>query len=223
MQCLAYSTSSNKCLYHFFTRPILSVVSNLWELSLERNIELNCRGALLLALYSANNLWSLKILELGSDMFIAVISLYKQSSPVGWNFFSLLHQLSQRLNFLFFFFKEIKFSMQVANLPNILLLKKWNIPQWLEGLSSIFEIPSLSCLVPLFTVIHTAEPKVLFLTVVHYFTLRNIGTPFTIGCTPQSAAQFYFFPFLTIKYQLKTLKEVTNFYRSYQLALIFYC
>ena len=223
MQCLAYSTSSNKCLYHFFTCPILSVVSNLWELSLERNIELNCRGALLLALYSANNLWSLKILELGSDMFIAVISLYKQSSPVGWNFFSLLHQLSQRLNFLFFFFKEIKFSMQVANLPNILLLKKWNIPQWLEGLSSIFEIPSLSCLVPLFTVIHTAEPKVLFLTVVHYFTLRNIGTHFTIGCTPQSAAQFYFFPLLTIKYQLKTLKEVTNFHRSYQLALIFYC
>ena len=106
MQRLAYSTSSNKCLYHFFTHPILSALSNLWELSLERNLELNCRGALLLALYSANNLWSLKILELGSDMFIAVISLYKQSSPVGWNFFSLLHQLSQRLNFLFFFLKR---------------------------------------------------------------------------------------------------------------------
>ena len=175
MQRLAYSTSSNKCLYHFFTHPILSVLSNLWELSLERNLELNCRGALLLALYSANNLWSLKILELGSDMFIAVISLYKQSSPVGWNFFSLLHQLSQRLNF--------QCKLQIYQ--TFFFLKKWNIPQWLEGLSNIFETPSLSCLVSLFTVIQTAEPKVLFLTVVHYFTLRSIGTPFTISCTPQ--------------------------------------
>lgn len=70
-----------------------------WEFSLERKLEPSCRGALLLVLYSANNLWSLKVLELGIDMFIAVISLYKQSSPVGWNFFSLI-QLFWRLNFL---------------------------------------------------------------------------------------------------------------------------
>lgn len=71
-----------------------------WEFSLERKLEPSCRGALLLVLHSANNLWSLKVSELGIDMFIAVISLYKQSSPVGWNFFSLLHQLFWRLNFL---------------------------------------------------------------------------------------------------------------------------
>lgn len=104
----------------------------------------------------------------------------------GLEFFLTASSAFSEIKFSFLFFKErLTFQCKLQIYQTFFFLKKWNIPQWLEGLSNIFETPSLSCLVSLFTVIQTAEPKVLFLTVVHYFTLRSIGTPFTISCTPQ--------------------------------------
>lgn len=83
----------------FFTLLVSFLVSKLWELGLEKKLEPNCRGVLLLVFYLANNFWSLKVLELGSDMFTLVISLYQQSATVGWIFFSLLNELFERWNF----------------------------------------------------------------------------------------------------------------------------